>query len=56
MPLNFIEAIELVLQENMIRAGRNKVPQFKNEVLQLKVEHESNFSKTINEIQKAKQN
>ena len=33
LPLNFVEKIDIVLQQNIIRAARNKVPQFKNEVL-----------------------
>ena len=56
VPVNFIEEIEEYLQKNMIRAAKNKIPQYKTEVVQLKVEHENGFQKTLDDIAAVKRN
>ena len=40
----------------MIRAAKNKIPQYKTEVVQLKVEHENGFQKTLDDIAAVKRN
>ncbi|CDW86885.1 UNKNOWN [Stylonychia lemnae] len=54
--INFIEEIAEILLQNMIRASKNKIPQYKSEVVQLKLDHEKGFSTTQNDIQNCKKN
>lgn len=45
-----IEEIQTHLQSNLITAAKNKVPSYKREVTQLKLERESDYQKTLSDI------
>jgi hypothetical protein len=52
--VKIIAEIADTIKDNVFDVAMNKIPSYKKEVINLKVEHANNFGKTLDEIEKTK--